>query len=183
MRSGPVSAASAASRSTGSVGMWTCGVVARTGMPSGTPPAWSPGTCGWRRAIMHVSSSAYSNDAAPRPAGGCGRPPRSITGPAVPGVARARPHAVTITARLLGRTEPAGHQSRRAFGEMRRGSTVPSHGRGRRRAGGRSLMGDPAVGPDLASQGCRPWLAALFVLKTDINSENPAPAPGHVVAS
>jgi hypothetical protein len=67
--------------------------------------------------------------------------------------------------------------------EMRRGSTVPSHGRGRRRADGRSLMGDPAVGPDLASQGCRPWLAALFVLKTKINSENPAPAPGHAVAS
>src|ERR1700675_1070323 len=35
MRSGPVSAASVASRSTGSVGMWTCGVVERTGMPSG----------------------------------------------------------------------------------------------------------------------------------------------------
>jgi hypothetical protein len=80
MRSGPVSAASAASRSTGLGGMWTCGVVARTGMPSGMPPAWSPGTCGWRQAIMPVSSGAYSNGAAPRPAGGYGRPPRSITG-------------------------------------------------------------------------------------------------------
>src|SRR5271169_557090 len=79
-------------------------------------------------------------------------------GPTVPGVARAPPHAVAITAWLLGRTKPAGHQSRRAFGEMRRGSTVPSRGRGRRRADGRSLIGDPAVGPDLASQGCRPWL-------------------------
>jgi hypothetical protein len=37
------------------------------------------GTCGRHRAIMRVSSSAYSNDAAPRPAGGYGRPPRSIT--------------------------------------------------------------------------------------------------------
>jgi hypothetical protein len=80
MRSGPVSAASAASRSTGSGGMRTCGVVGRTGMPSGMPPAWSPGTCGWRQAIMPVSSSAYSKGAAPRPAGGYGRPPRSITG-------------------------------------------------------------------------------------------------------
>ena len=70
-------------------------------------------------------------------------------GPAVPGVARAPPHAVAIIARLLGRTELAGHQSRRAFGEMRRGSTVPSRGPGQCRADGRSLIRDPARWPHL----------------------------------
>jgi hypothetical protein len=67
--------------------------------------------------------------------------------PAVPGMARTPPHAVAITAWVLGRTKPAGHQSRRAFGEMRRGSTVPSHGRGQHRADGRSLIRDPARWP------------------------------------
>ena len=38
------------------------------------------GTCGRRRAIMRASSSTYSNGAAPGPVGGCGEPPRSITG-------------------------------------------------------------------------------------------------------
>jgi hypothetical protein len=40
---------------------------------------------------------------------------------------------------LLGRAEPASHQSGCAFGEMRRGSAVPSHSRGRRWADSQSL--------------------------------------------
>lgn len=78
-RAGQASAASAVSRSTGSAGMWTCGIAARTGMLSGTPPAWWPGISGRRRATMRVSSSACSADAARKRADACGRPRRSIT--------------------------------------------------------------------------------------------------------
>jgi hypothetical protein len=139
IRSVPASAASAASRSTGSAGMWTCGVVARTGMPSGIPPAWSPGTCGRRQAIMRPSSSACSNGAARKQAGGYGGPPRSTTASRYSGcgVSTATRHCHHCP--LLGRAEPASHQSGCAFGEMRRGSAVPSHSRGRRWADSQSL--------------------------------------------
>lgn len=49
-----------------------------------------------------------------------GRPPR----PAVPGLARPPRRAVAEAVGLLGRTEPAGHQSRRACRQMRRGGAV-----------------------------------------------------------
>ena len=129
LRGGQAFAASAASRSTGSAGTSTCGIAAPTAMPCGTPPAWSPGTCGRRRAIMRPSSSACCNGAAPRPAG---RPWRiaevdhrvRCSGC---GVSTATRHAVT--ARLLGRAEPAGHQSGCACGEMRRGSSPVAYSR------------------------------------------------------
>jgi hypothetical protein len=78
--------------------------------PRWTPPTKAPKA---RRSGSHRRQVVKAPPTAPRPVRRAavenrrGRSP----GPAVQGVARAPPHAVAITARLLGRPEPAGHQS------------------------------------------------------------------------
>jgi len=78
-RAGRAFAAFAASRSTGSDGTLTCGIAARTGMPSGTPPAWLRGIFGRRRATIGVSSGDCRIGDALRPADAYGRRRRLIT--------------------------------------------------------------------------------------------------------
>ncbi len=116
---GAAFAACAGKRFTGSAGMSICGTAVQTKMPTGIAPASLPGSSGTHRATRWDFCAACRPGAASRPADGCGRPPRSITGCRCFGCGANGAIHRGRCCWTIGLAEPPGHQSRRARRQVR----------------------------------------------------------------